>query len=74
MINMPKDWPEEEYIDPMSWMFMQDLRSDIEHGAEGVTVEGGFKGIQTIGRDHARVPMQWSDETSAGFSTNEKTW
>lgn len=74
MINIPKDWPEEEYIDPMSWMFMQDIRNDIKHGVKKITEEGGFKGIQTIGRDHARVPMQWSNDTSAGFSTNEKTW
>jgi oligo-1,6-glucosidase len=74
MINMPKDWPEAEYIDPMSWMFMQDIRKDIKHGIKGITEEGAFKSIQTIGRDHARVPMQWSREKSAGFSTNEKTW
>lgn len=74
MINMPKDWPEEEYIDPMSWMFMQDIRKDIKHGIKGITEEGAFKSIQTIGRDHARVPMQWSNKKSAGFSTNEKTW
>lgn len=74
MINIPKDWPEEEYIDPMSWMFMQDIRNDIKHGVKKITEEGGFKGIQTIGRDHARVPMQWSTDESAGFSTNGKTW
>lgn len=74
MINIPKDWPEEEYIDAMSWMFMQDIRNDIKHGVKKITEEGGFRGIQTIGRDHARVPMQWSNDTSAGFSTNKKTW
>lgn len=74
MVNMPKDWPEEEYIDPMSWMFMQDVRDDIKKGVKGITEEGAFKSIQMIGRDHARVPMQWSNERSAGFSTNEKTW
>lgn len=74
MVNMPKDWPESEYIDPMSWMFMQDIRDDIKHGVKGISEEHAFKSIQTIGRDHARVPMQWSHKTSAGFSTNEKTW
>lgn len=74
MVNIPKDWPEEEYIDPMSWMFMQDVRDDIKKGVKGITEEEAFKSIQMIGRDHARVPMQWSNGTSAGFSTNEKTW
>ena len=74
MINMPKDWPEEEYIDPMSWMFLQDVRDDIKKGVKDITEEEAFKGVQMIGRDHARVPMQWSNEKSAGFSTNEKTW
>lgn len=74
MINMPKDFPEEEYIDPMSWMFMQDMRADIKQGIEGITEEGAFNGIQMLGRDHARVPMQWADDTAAGFSMSEKTW
>ncbi|KAK9895038.1 glycoside hydrolase family 13 protein [Cystobasidium minutum MCA 4210] len=74
MINMPKSWPEAEYIDAASWMFIQTVRDDIQKGVKGIAEEEAFESLQRIARDHARVPMQWSNDHSAGFSSSAKTW
>lgn len=74
MINMPKGWPEAEYIDAASWMFIQTVRDDIQKGVKGIAEEEAFESLQRIARDHARVPMQWSNDHSAGFSSSAKTW
>ncbi|XP_024888279.1 alpha-glucosidase-like [Temnothorax curvispinosus] len=34
----------------------------------------GRDGYEKASRDPARTPFQWDDTTSAGFSTNPKTW
>ncbi|XP_071573955.1 alpha-glucosidase-like [Temnothorax nylanderi] len=34
----------------------------------------GRDGFEKASRDPARTPFQWDDTTSAGFSTNPKTW
>ncbi len=44
-----------------------------ERTAAGVSHEAMMEGIYANGRDNARTPMQWNDETNAGFSTG-KPW
>jgi oligo-1,6-glucosidase len=42
--------------------------------ASGVTAEKYLIELNKSGRDHARTPMQWSDENQAGFTTGNKSW
>lgn len=74
MVNFPRDWPLEEYADPSSQMHMEDVASAVKAGNKEITVEKGMDGLRRLARDHARTPMQWSDEKGAGFTTSEKTW
>lgn len=73
MVNMPKDWPIEEYKDPLTQIYWQNVNKAIKDGRD-YTVEQGMQGAQKLARDHARTPMQWSDESQAGFTTGNSTW
>jgi oligo-1,6-glucosidase len=42
--------------------------------ASGVSSEKYLTELNKSGRDHARTPMQWSDENQAGFTTGNKSW
>lgn len=75
MVNFSPEWGLEEYDDPASKLFMQDIREAVEKlGRTDVTIEDGMNGLRKLARDHARTPMQWSDGKQAGFSQSEKTW
>lgn len=41
----------------------------VEFAAQGVPESEIMDAIYTWGRDNARTPMQWSDETNAGFTS-----
>jgi oligo-1,6-glucosidase len=42
---------------------------------KGICTEEQFmQAVNSIARDHARTPMQWSNEKNAGFSDAETTW
>ncbi|MBQ7560605.1 MAG: hypothetical protein IJS99_02055, partial [Synergistaceae bacterium] len=41
---------------------------------EGFTPDEAMKFVKFFSRDNARTPMQWNNKTSAGFSSNSKTW
>ncbi|KAH6625057.1 glycoside hydrolase superfamily [Chaetomium sp. MPI-SDFR-AT-0129] len=72
MINVPKSWPIEEYRDIESLNFYRTMTdparsaNDQERAAELANV---MRGLQILGRDNARLPMQWSGEAPhAGFT------
>lgn len=73
MINMPKDWPIEDYKDPLTQIYWQNVQKAIKDGRD-YTLEQGMQGAQKLARDHARTPMQWSGESQAGFTTGDSTW
>lgn len=74
MINAPKDWPMEEYIDMSTERFLQKVRADVERLGDKTLLSRAIDGVQRVARDHARTPMHWDSSTSAGFSTSSKTW
>ncbi|TDZ58361.1 Alpha-glucosidase [Colletotrichum trifolii] len=69
MVNVPKEWPMEEYkdIDCLNhWNLHKDV--DDEAALKALKVE-----YQKKSRDNARTPMQWDTTANAGFTTPEAT-
>ncbi|KAF4618418.1 hypothetical protein G7Y89_g14885 [Cudoniella acicularis] len=66
MINAPKDWPIEDYKDIESVNYYNSVaqRTNNDPKALGHVM----KSIQILGRDHARLPMQWDSTPYAGFT------
>lgn len=42
--------------------------------ASGVSEEAYLRELNKSSRDHARTPMQWSDDNQAGFTSGDKSW
>ena len=55
MINMPKDWPIEEYKDIESSTYYKIVAKRSNNDA--VEVEQAHAALQNLSRDHARTPM-----------------
>ncbi|KAI4729143.1 alpha-glucosidase [Aureobasidium sp. EXF-10728] len=67
MINMPKDWPIEEYKDVDSINFYAEaVRRKPDDAAAHAFAKAG---MQHLSRDHARTPMQWTSEFNAAFTS-----
>jgi oligo-1,6-glucosidase len=73
MINMPKDWPIEDYKDIDSINFYTEA---VQKNPGDVAAEKKAKaGLQHLSRDHARTPMQWTSRFNAGFTAeNMEPW
>ncbi|KAM0748850.1 glycoside hydrolase [Meredithblackwellia eburnea MCA 4105] len=68
MINIPPSWPLSEYKDINTHGFWEDIQREAKNFPE--MEKTGLEGIHRLARDHARTPMQWTDEAPhAGFST-----
>lgn len=67
MINAPKDWPIEDYKDIESVNYYETIKKMNDPKRLAETIES----IQLVGREHARLPMQWDDTAFAGFTTKE---
>ncbi|KAJ1334212.1 oligo-1,6-glucosidase [Microdochium nivale] len=84
MVNVPKDWPLEEYKDIESTNFYREVERRIAASPEGSSLSEEDKesrradaraALQHLSRDNARVPMAWdSSNAQAGFSSNPATW
>ncbi|KAK3075019.1 hypothetical protein LTR53_002054 [Teratosphaeriaceae sp. CCFEE 6253] len=67
MINMPPDWPIEEYkdVDTINYYRMVEERS----GSDPAELSSAHAALQHLARDHARTPMQWTAAApNAGFT------
>jgi len=69
MINAPKDWPIEDYQDIESINYYNSVKE--RTNGDPKALDRVMKSIQLMGRDHARLPMQWDDTPYAGFTTRK---
>lgn len=75
MINVPEDWPIEDYPDLVTQKFYyEELERRKEMGGSAdPDMSDVMLGINRKARDNARVPMPWDDTPLAGFTTG-KPW
>ncbi|KAL4779865.1 glycoside hydrolase superfamily [Aspergillus varians] len=73
MVNVPEEWGVEEYkdIDSTNYYYMVREMSNNDPSE----LKTALQAMQHLARDHARLPMQWSTEANAGFSSpSAKPW
>jgi len=71
MINMPADWPIEEYKDVDSMNCYAEIvqKHEQDLAAQAYTRAA----LQHLSRDHARTPMQWTSHVNADFTGEDVT-
>lgn len=74
MVNAPEEWPIEEYKDVDSTNYYHMVREMSNN--DPAQLKTAMQALQHLARDHSRLPMQWSADANAGFSspTSEKPW
>lgn len=67
MVNIPSSWDEREIRDVSAMNYWTETKTLYPNDA--AMHKAALAGIQRVGRDNARTPVQWSAEAHAGFST-----
>lgn len=68
-VNFSGEWPIEDFQDVGSinyWTLLKQL------GADESKLAQGKRGLAALARDHARTPVQWSNQKHGGFTTSAK--
>ncbi|KAK2003385.1 alpha amylase [Colletotrichum falcatum] len=68
MTNVSRSWGIEDYKDIEALNYYNDIKR--EHG-EGEALDRVMDSINLVGRDNARIPMQWDASPFAGFTDNK---
>ncbi len=71
MYNHPEHWGIEEIRDIDSLNAYNDVAT--RHNNDPLWLKKAMKGLQRVGRDNARLPVQWDSSKNAGF-TSGKPW
>lgn len=68
MADFHRPFKKKEFKDPVNFWLYGLLRK------LGFGEKRSLRYVNNMNRDHARLPMQWSDCPAAGFSSNQATW
>jgi alpha-glucosidase len=71
MLNMPLDWPIDEYKDVDSLNHYKEVAEQTSDDPSSLQEAKAI--LQHLARDHARTPMQWTAEANGGFTGAEVT-
>lgn len=71
-VNIPKDWPIEEYLDIEGRRYYDEVAKATNNDPEALS--DVVKNLSILGRDNARTPMQWDNSAHGGFTNAEKPW
>ena len=69
--NHSAEWGPEDLRDVDSLNAYNDVKD--RYGNEPLWNKKAMKGLATVGRDNARLPVQWSGEANAGFTDSNAT-
>lgn len=75
MANVPKTWTLEDYPDPATHLYYNEVKQRrLEANPDkDPDMTDILSDLQHKARDNARTPMQWSTATNAGFSDSPNT-
>lgn len=71
MTNVPSTWGAEEYLDVNSINYLAAVKARTNNDAQAMA--RALEGINKLGRDNARTPVQWSSAPNGGFSKTPTT-